>query len=202
MNSGARRLAMRSSTGPTRPPSPPMVWHLAHWTLLLGSKKIVPASRRIARQIRLPGGASRGTLQTADEEQQLGDLIVFQGIAEFFHGRLGNAVADRVDDVRVGAAVAELLTGEVRPLAAAPRAAVTAAAQAAVQRLALGQRSRVGLGLGRFWSAGLLTSLHRLSQARRERPERTSHQACAEHDPGIFGCVTHRTGFSFSIDEI
>ena len=39
MYSGARRLAIRSRLGPIRPPSPPMLWHLAHWALPLRSKK-------------------------------------------------------------------------------------------------------------------------------------------------------------------
>ena len=34
INSGARRLAMRSRAGPIRPPSPATLWHFAHWALL------------------------------------------------------------------------------------------------------------------------------------------------------------------------
>ena len=155
MNSGARRLAMRSSAGPTRPPSPSTVWHLAHWTLLLGSKKsfrpTLASPVRYGFQV-FPAGAA----QAANEEHQLGDLVVLEGIAQLFHGRFGNAVLDRADDVRVRAAVDEFFAGQVGPLAAAAGAAVTAAAQAAEQRLALGQS--VGFGLGglgppRSWAA-------------------------------------------------
>ena len=111
-----------------------------------------------------PAGA---LLQTANEQHQLGDLIVLQGIAQFFHGRFGNAVANNVDNVRVGAAVAEFLAGQVGPLAAAAGAAVTATAQAAEQRLSLGQRVGVGLGFGLVGSAPLGGGLDRLPQAQR-----------------------------------
>ena len=99
--------------------------------LALGIEEDVLARLGISRQIRLPGVPAGARCQAADEEYDLGDLLLLQGVAEFLHGGFGDAVLDDADDVLVRVAVGELLAGQVGALAAAARAAVTAAAQAA-----------------------------------------------------------------------
>src|ERR1043165_6434613 len=162
--------------------------------LAFGVEKDLTARFCIAWQIWLPGGPGGGALQAANEKHQLGDLVVFQGIAQFFHGRLGNAVLDDVGDVRIRAAVAEFFARQVGPLAAAASTAVTAAAQTTEQRLAFGEGLGVGLGLGLF---RFLCGLHRLPKAKQVRPQSATDQSGTEHDPAVFAYGLHLTDFSF-----
>src|SRR5262249_44221100 len=73
--------------------------------------------------------------QTAYVEDELADLFFLEGFAEFFHGRLGHAVADDAGDVVVAASVNPAVVGQVWSLAASAGAAVTSAAQTADERL-------------------------------------------------------------------
>ena len=120
-----------------------MLWHLAHWALPLRSKKSFrPAwgsPEMYGFQVLSDGDAG----QAADVGDHLADLVGLERVAQLLHGGVGHAVLDRAGDVGVGAAVEPLVVGQVGPLAAAAGPAVTAAAQAAEQRLALGQGRRV-----------------------------------------------------------
>ncbi len=184
MNSAARRLAMRSRAGPIRPPSPPTLWHFAHWALPLRSKKSFRPALGIAGQVGLPGRSRRRAGQAADVGNQLADLVRLECVAQLLHGGLGHAVLDHAGDVVVGAAVDPAAVGQVGAFAAAAGAAVTAAAQPAKQGLPLRQDHRIR----RRWRCGrrCLQRTHgaRPADCDRSRPEpaaRSSHQTRAEH---------------------
>src|SRR5262249_55974646 len=93
-----------------------------------------------AFDVRLPGALAGGAGQAADVEDEVLDLLLLEGLAEFLHGGLRHAVADDAGDVLVLVAVNPLVIGEVGPLAAAAGAAVAAAAQPAEQRLSFRER--------------------------------------------------------------
>ena len=151
-----------------------------------------PARLGIAGDVRLPGALARRAGQAADVGDQLADLVVLEGLAQLLHGGLGHAVPDDAGDVVIGAAVDPTAVGQVGALAAAAGPAVTAAAQAAEQRLAFRELRVFGgrhVG-GCRWGRGL--GRGRASPAC-ERPrtesERTAHHADApaERPSGIGG---------------
>src|SRR5262249_21447717 len=100
-------------------------------SLALGIEKELVARFGVAREIRLPGRLAGRAGQAAYVEDELADLFFFEGFAEFFHGRLGHAVADDAGNVVVAASVNPAVVGQVWSLAASAGAAVTSAAQAA-----------------------------------------------------------------------
>src|SRR5262245_25005768 len=117
--------------------------------LALGREEELAARLGIALDVRLPGTLARGAGQAADVEDQLGDLLILEGLAESLHGGLGDAFPDDASDVLILVAVNPAVVGQVGPLAAATRPAVTAAAQPAEESLSLLQR-RLILGGERF----------------------------------------------------
>src|SRR5262249_40235801 len=106
-----------------------------HLALLVGEQ--LAARDRIALEVRLPRRLAGGSGEAANVQDQLGDLLFLEGIAELFHGGPGHALADNAGDVLVLVAVAELAARQVGALAAAAGAAVATAAQAAEECLAL-----------------------------------------------------------------
>ena len=60
--------------------------------LALVVEEELPARLGIARQVRLPGALARGAGQAADVQDQLGDLLLLERLAQLLHGRLGHAV--------------------------------------------------------------------------------------------------------------
>src|SRR5262249_34409685 len=107
--------------------------------LALLVEKELAAQFGIALEVRLPGALAWGAGQAADVEDQLGDLLVLERLAESLHGGLRHAFPNDAGDVLVLVTVDPAVVGEVGPLAAATGAAVAAAAQAAEQRLSLRQ---------------------------------------------------------------
>ena len=88
----------------------------------------------------------------------IANLVLLEGVAHLLHRGLGHAILDDQGDVGVAAAVDPAVVGQVGPFAASAGTAVTAAAQAAKERLAFRQRMvlRCGLaGLCRWYRFGL-----------------------------------------------
>ena len=143
MNSGARRLAMRSSAGRSGRPRRRCCGTWRTGPCPRGRRR---ASGRpgVAGHVRLPGALRRRAGQAADVGDQLADLVVLERIAQLLHGGPGHAVLDRCGRCLVGAAVNPAVVGQVGPLPPRPVPPWQPLHKAAEQRLAF--RQTVGSG--------------------------------------------------------
>ena len=108
--------------------------------LALGVEEEFSTRRGVAAEVGLPGTLAGGAGQAADVSDQRSNLVLLEGVAHLLHRGLGHAIPDDEGDVGVAAAVDTAVVGQVGPFAASASTAVTAAAQAAKQRLAFRQR--------------------------------------------------------------
>ena len=123
MNSGARRLAMRSRLRADPASLAADTVALGALGLPLGVEEELPACLGIAGHVRLPGALARRAGQAVDVGDQLVDLVVLERLAQLLHGGVGDAVLDRPGDVGIGAAVdpaSSVRSGPLPPRPAPP----------------------------------------------------------------------------------